>query len=193
MDDDDVTKEKDVQYYSQLIGAWINSSFEKDKSVLNLAAASLGAELTYYLTGNKNTSAFSLALFALSSAALMISIVGVLKSFSLNKKHIEALANNEHANSIGWIDGVISYSFIAGIAIAVLNFSIIIFSSNTSTSKENEYSALIKMESPASTQKADKAKIKQQQMPNSSEEIGKINSNIGNVEIFFTQNKGDSK
>lgn len=129
MTDEDVKQSKEVEYYSQLVGAWLNSSFEKDRSLLTLSSGLLGAEFTYFVaSSNPLVTAITLTLLGTSSLSLMVCIAMTLIVHDLNKKHIEEQIQSGDPKSIGWIDRVSSFAFVIGVAIALINFSIILTS-----------------------------------------------------------------
>lgn len=127
MADDDVKNGKEVEYYSQLVGAWLNSSFEKDRALLTLSSGLLGAEFTYFVASSSPlVTTMTLTLLGTSSLSLMLCIAMTLIVHDLNKKHIEEQISSGSPKSIGWIDRVSSFAFIIGVAFALLNFSIIL-------------------------------------------------------------------
>ena len=145
MADNDVKNRKDVAFYSQLVGAWLNSSIEKDRALLTLSSGLLGAEFTYFVaSSNPLITAMTLTLLGSSSFSLMLCIAMTLIVHDLNKRHIEEEILTGNPKSIGWIDRVSSFSFVLGVAFALLNFSIILTSNLNKSTKQQPTHSMIK-------------------------------------------------
>jgi hypothetical protein len=117
--------DKSIAFYTQGLGGWLSTALEKDKTLIALSAAELGATISYFSSSTKVNIA-GYILLILSSVALMITIYFALLSFDLNKKYLMESIRNNDPKDIGWVDRISHYSFIIGTLITIVNFLLII-------------------------------------------------------------------
>jgi len=132
---DDLNEKQNI-YYSAIVNAYIESSMERDRSLLNLSAGGIGLLVTLMTTvGVRSTC--ELLLYIASSVTFGSAIVLILHVFKLNKVYLLKLVKNEltiEDNKLKRFDNAIYVLFISGVA---LLFSIGIFATiNQLTSKE---------------------------------------------------------
>lgn len=84
-----VEDQKEVEFYSAGLNAWINTRFEADKSILSLSAGGVGLLATFITTSDNIKSECSLFLYALSLVFFVIVIALILKIFRLNADYLE--------------------------------------------------------------------------------------------------------
>lgn len=114
--DDAIQKQKDVEYFSALVTAWLNTRLEKDKSLLALSAGAIGLLVTF-LTAIGPNSKVEVALYLFAFIFYLVTISCVLWVFQRNSQHIEqVLTHNEKSDRLLTVlDYTIVYSFILGI------------------------------------------------------------------------------
>jgi hypothetical protein len=115
-------KERQRIYYSAIVNAYIESSMERDRSLLNLSAGAIGLLVTL-MTAVGVSSTFELVLYAAATICFAVNIVLILHVFRLNKTYLLNLANDEPTDDIKLkkFDSSIFAAFLTGV---VLLFSI---------------------------------------------------------------------
>ncbi len=120
---------KRVELYSHHVAAWVNSSLERDRSLLTLSVAGLGVLLTLMSTAVNSITA--LILYYLAVFALLMCIFSVLLIFQRNKKYIEnVICGSESADP--WLT-ILDIVAVCSFVIGILFCAIIGISSATST------------------------------------------------------------
>lgn len=137
INDSDLRKEeklqKEVQYYSAITNAWLNTKLEKDKSLLTLSCGGVGFLVTLLTTiGVKSSSVF--LLYCIAIASFVVSIISVVFIFEYNAKHLEKVLEEktEYGYLLRILDRIVIYSFFLGI---ILSFIIGILSGLESLQK----------------------------------------------------------
>ena len=114
--DEAIQKQKDVEYFSALVTAWLNTRLEKDKSLLALSASAIGLLVTF-LTAIGPTSKVEIVLYLFAFIFYLVTISCVLWVFQRNSQHIEQVLkhNGNDDRLLTVLDNMIVYSFILGI------------------------------------------------------------------------------
>lgn len=137
VNDSDLQKEeklqKEVQYYSAITNAWLNTKLEKDKSLLTLSGGGVGFLVTLLTTiGVESSNVFLLYCIAIFS--FVVSILAVVFIFGYNAKHLEKVLEekNEYGCLLRVLDRIVICSFFIGV---ILSFIIGILSGLESLQK----------------------------------------------------------
>lgn len=122
-------KEKDKIYYSALVHAHIETSMERDRSLLAISTGAIGLIVTF-MTTIKVKTVCELVLSLTDIMVFASVILLVLHVFRLNKRYVEKLVRNsvgykpidatEEDKKLGTFDTVIETLFIVGIALLIL-------------------------------------------------------------------------
>jgi hypothetical protein len=79
---------KNIAHYSVLLGAWIQTKMERDKTLVTLSAAAIGLLVTILTTvGIK--SFWEVPFFAVAVVSFLVTIWSSLEIYQLNSKHLE--------------------------------------------------------------------------------------------------------
>jgi hypothetical protein len=119
-DTPDPDKDKHTAYYSALVGAWINTKMEKDKSLLTLATGGVGLLVTLLTTVGTKSSLVAV-LYGVGFLLFLLSIISAVSIFGRNAKVIECLIGNEKPKEryLNFLDRVMFWSFILGLVVAI--------------------------------------------------------------------------
>ncbi|MEJ2612046.1 MAG: hypothetical protein P8179_18730 [Candidatus Thiodiazotropha sp.] len=79
---------KNIAHYSVLLGAWIQTKMERDKTLVTLSSAAIGLLITVLTTVGVQ-SIYEIVLFIISIVAFIITIWSALVIYQLNSKHLE--------------------------------------------------------------------------------------------------------
>jgi hypothetical protein len=112
---------KNIEYYSIMLSAWINTKMERDKTLVTLAAAAIGLLITILTTVGTNN-IIEMILFAISICLFLTTIWSSLTIYQLNSKHIEdSLRGSSQSNSkLEKYDKLSIGTFISGALIALM-------------------------------------------------------------------------
>lgn len=123
---EELTDKKDVEYYTQSVNAWYNTSLEHDKSLLALSAGGVGLLITL-LTAIGVSSAEGLVLNICAILCFVTSLIAVLRVFKLNRSYIEAILSGTAAKRdpiLGRLDQVAIFAFgLGAIFTAIIGIS----------------------------------------------------------------------
>jgi hypothetical protein len=101
-----------------LIGAWMESRMEFDRSVLTISATALGFLLTL-LQFTEEPSSAQIAFGAFAFFCFTVAILTIVHIFQRNPSHIERVLENsegnEHDEDLAFLDGLASFSFYVGV------------------------------------------------------------------------------
>lgn len=117
MEDDDLRKQKEVEFYAAGAAAWYNTSLEHDKSLLTLSMASVGLLITP-LTMDGIDSIWRLVLHLLAMLSFIICLSAILFIFKKNGDRIVAIINTDAQSPdplLAKLDKIAIYAFAAGI------------------------------------------------------------------------------
>lgn len=112
---------KNIEYYSVMLSAWINTKMERDKTLVTLAAAAIGLLITILTTLGANN-IFEMILFAISICSFLTTIWSSLTIYQLNSKHIEdsLRGSSENSSKLEKYDRLSIRAFIGGALIALV-------------------------------------------------------------------------
>jgi hypothetical protein len=79
---------KNVAHYSVLLGAWIQTKMERDKTLVTLSAAAIGLLVTILTTVGVK-SIWEVPMFALAVSSFLVTIWSSLVIYQLNSQHLE--------------------------------------------------------------------------------------------------------
>lgn len=122
------------------LSSFVQSSYELDKTILNLSVGSLGFILTFattYKYSNSIFDYFSILSFIVALCGFGFVIYRLLNIFNLNKEYFKKIISNDKEeeiialeNSMSKIDKVIRIVFIVSILFSSLFILLIIISKN---------------------------------------------------------------
>jgi len=140
---DDSHKQKDVAFYSALLGAWTASKMEKDKSILTLSAGGVGLLVTLLVNfGIK--SQCELITYITSIGGFLIAIVVTLFVFERNAEYLKAVIreNKENDSVLEIFDKVANAAFLIGVIFLVFVGAATVFRSGSEGLKTNKESIM---------------------------------------------------
>ncbi len=117
MEDDDLRKQKEVEFYAAGAAAWYNTSLEHDKSLLTLSMASVGLLITP-LTMDGIDSVWRLVLHLSAMFSFILCLSSILLIFKKNGDRIVAIINTDTQAVdplLAKLDKIAIYAFAAGI------------------------------------------------------------------------------
>ena len=79
---------KNIAHYSVLLGAWIQTKMERDKTLVTLSAAAIGLLVTILTTVGVR-SVWEIPIFAIAIISFLITIWSSLVIYQLNSQHLE--------------------------------------------------------------------------------------------------------
>lgn len=126
MENEKVTDDKEVIFYSALINAWINTRMERDKTLLILSSGGVGILITLFSTiGTINY--ITILIYFLAILSFIVSILSLVIIFQKNSAHIEESINGKRdvAPILDFLDKLSFFSFLIG---AILATSVSIYS-----------------------------------------------------------------
>lgn len=92
MTDQEMEKQKEVEFYAASVNAWYTTSLEHDKSIFALSAGGIGLLMTL-LTTIGTSSGLVLSFYGLALGSLLVSLITLLKIFRKNNEHIVEILN----------------------------------------------------------------------------------------------------
>ena len=122
MTDQEIEKQKEVEFYAASVNAWYTTSLEHDKSIFALAAGGIGLLMTL-LTTIGTSSGVVLSFYGLALVSLLVSLLTLLKIFRKNNDHIIEILNGSTVvddPKLKRLDGVAHASFAWGVIFAVV-------------------------------------------------------------------------
>ena len=127
---DQIKADKEVEAYSHNYSTWLNTTIERDKSLLTLSVAGLGLLLTLSQTSGPKSLIFIVCIL-LSAIGFLISTFCLIDIFKKNKLIIEAILNNEPEWEKEYISLMLSridkLAFCSFLFSIVMSFLIMIF------------------------------------------------------------------
>ncbi|MBL1259460.1 MAG: hypothetical protein COB33_003925 [Thiotrichaceae bacterium] len=79
---------KNIANYSVLLGAWVQTKMERDKTLITLSAAAIGLLVTILTTVGVK-SIWEIPFFAIAVASFLVTIWSSLAIYQLNSQHLE--------------------------------------------------------------------------------------------------------
>lgn len=98
MTPEEITAQKDVEFYASNVDAWFNTSLEFDKSILALSAGGIGLLVTL-LTTIGLSSMLILIMYISAILGFLIALASVLFVFQRNRSYIETVVTGRSAGS----------------------------------------------------------------------------------------------
>jgi len=134
MKDDEIENAKEVEYYSAMVNAWLNTAMELDKSILTLSAGGIGLLIAFQKDFDISN-IYLLLLYIFCTILFLISLILTLFIFQKNKGNIEeVIKNRKEQPSLYYIDIVLHYIF--GLALILTATLSIILTIETFNKKE---------------------------------------------------------
>ena len=130
---EEIRDKKEVEFYTQSLNAWYNTSLEHDKSLLALSAGGIGLLITLLTTvGVSSAEGFVLNIGAI--LCFVTSLISILGVFKLNRSYIEAIFAGTAAKKdpiLGRLDRLAIFAFglgaiftaLIGISAAFLSYT----------------------------------------------------------------------
>ena len=138
-----VATEEDSAFRSAVIGAWITTRMEKDRTLLALATGGIGFLATLLMTVGPS-SWLVLMLYGAAGVSFLVAIVAALNIFDRNGPHLEDVLRNrttEDDPTLQRLDRVLFGSFMLGVAltciIAALSGYLLMENNKASAAPEN--------------------------------------------------------
>lgn len=114
--------DRQAEYYSACLNAWIQTRMEKDKTLLSLAAGGIGLNVTLIAWADQWGVG---ALFGVCAGVLfLLSIRGLLRILGMNADHLECVIKespSEHAKPLERLDRRVDCLFLAACLITLLS------------------------------------------------------------------------
>lgn len=126
MEDKELNRGKQVEFYSAKAHAWFNTRLEYDKSLLVLSAGAIGLLITLLTTIGVH-SLTELLVFIASIICFIVCLISLLVIFSRNSTYLENLISGKSDSDpfLKALDKVSIFSFILGVILAsIISFSI---------------------------------------------------------------------
>lgn len=119
MDDNELKKLKEVEFYSVTLSNWYTTRIELDKHLLSLSSLGIALLVTLITTvGISNIK--SMIAYGVASLSFLVTIFVVLEIFKQNAEYLSAVINDEEPKSIKILDDIAKKSFLIGIAFMLL-------------------------------------------------------------------------
>ncbi|CAK2945265.1 Holin-X, holin superfamily III [Vibrio crassostreae] len=114
-------KEKEVEFYAATVGAWLNTKFELDKSLLTLSTGAIGLLVTL-LTTVGASSVEGLVLYFVALLSFLVCVVSILFVFKRNAKHLEGIVTETQTNDplLKSLDTSAAISFVFGVILTLI-------------------------------------------------------------------------
>lgn len=115
------SSEKDVAFYSTLVGAWVDNKMELDRSLLTLSTGGLGLFITLLSTEQLKEN-LALSLFACACIFFTATIILCLFIFKRNTTYLKNVVGGYQGNDVvlTWLDCLNMLSFTLAIIFSAL-------------------------------------------------------------------------
>jgi hypothetical protein len=115
---------KDVQFYSAILNAWVTTRMEVDRQLLTMGIALLGG-LAFAVTQLGLVAEWQFWLLGLSAASIAVSVFTLVRVLDKNADYLLAAANKtpdeqERAGELAGLDRVARRAFYVGVALAMV-------------------------------------------------------------------------
>lgn len=116
-----ISNEKKIQYYSALVQAWLDTKIERDKSLLALSTAGIGLLITLLTTVGASSN-YSIILYCIAIFCFLVCIIAVLIIFKRNAEHLKQVIKNKESTDpvLKKLDKISFISFILGILLSCI-------------------------------------------------------------------------
>lgn len=126
--EEELMNNKNVEFYSHLVNAWLTTRMEKDKAILTLSTAGLGVLVTFF-NNISYANINSLLLYGLSLIFFIVAIISGVWILSENADYCEAVIKEEEPKNeklIIILDKFLMGGFIIGLSLSItLSFVLI--------------------------------------------------------------------
>ena len=131
--DNELEKQKSIEFYSESVSAWYLTKIEKDKSLLTMSVAAIGLLITL-ITSLDNPTAW-VAVIAIFS--FIVCSGSIILIFEQNANYIQSiiLNKNKKYQKLKYLDTIANWSFMLGIIISLV-FSFSTYHNNKNQKKE---------------------------------------------------------
>jgi len=142
-DDSIEQSQKRIAFYTQVVGAWIETRMERDRAILTLSSAAIGLLVTI-LTTMSLPAPWLIYAYAIASGGFFVACLTCVSVFSRNARHLEEIA--QERSGIG--EGLKRHDFVSAVSfgIGVIAFIVIGVSSAYYKIYSQEGSAVPKVE-----------------------------------------------
>jgi hypothetical protein len=112
---------KDVAFYSTVLQAWVNSKFEKDRSIMTLSAAGVGLLVTFLTTAKGPLDKNYMIFVSCALVLFLFSILSCLIIFAKNPDRLRDILQGleEESKLLNFLDWIANCSFAGGILFSV--------------------------------------------------------------------------
>ena len=120
-------EEKKIHYYSAIINGWINTKFERDRSLLTLSTGGIGLLITL-LTTVGVVSLYQKILYSVSLILFLVCVICVITIYGRNAKYLARVVKGDDTQDeiLKCLDKLAFWSFllaiIASCAIGITSF-----------------------------------------------------------------------
>lgn len=98
MTEDEIKKQKDIEFYAASVAAWYGTSLEHDKSLFALSAGGIGLLITL-LTTVGLSSAEALVLYICALGSFLVCIISILIIFKGNQTYIQQIVSDGNSTN----------------------------------------------------------------------------------------------
>lgn len=151
----ELNNNKEVEYYSNLMNAWITTRMEKDKAILALSTGGIGVLITFFNNISIDNK-ISFFLYILALLCFIVSIYSAIKILSENADYCMAIMSEEEPENegkIGTLDNLLVWSFLLGLAISIILSIILISEKSSKKIEEHSLNNIKKIEKKIQTLK----------------------------------------
>jgi len=112
---------KSVAYYSAIVGAWIETKMERDRTIVTLSASAIGLLVTL-LTAVGVKTVFTLWLYAGALVGFGVAAISTIIIFHRNATYLEKVVQGTTSKSkmLGWLDRITLIFFGLGVILTIL-------------------------------------------------------------------------
>lgn len=138
----EVLNNKEVEFYSHLVNAWLTTRMEKDKAILTLSTAGLGVLVTFF-NNISYTNIISLLLYGASLIFFIIAIISGVWILSENADYCEAVIKEEEAKNeklIIILDKILMGGFIIGLSLSITLSFVLIYNKDLQEKQKVSFS-----------------------------------------------------
>ena len=125
-EEDKITNDKAVQFYSAKVNAWFSTKLEYDKSLLLLSSGAIGLLITLLTTVGVESLTL-LIIFIVAIISFIVCLFATIGIFNRNAKHLEDLMQGKDTNDtvLSVLDTMTITSFILGVILtSIIGISI---------------------------------------------------------------------
>lgn len=110
-----IDDQMNVAYYSQALAAWVQTRFERDKSILNLSSVAIGMHITLLTFVFEKVTFVAFIPMGFACLLFLGAIICTLHIFNKNAEYLEKVARQETPPSLSTLDYCSEGMFLGGI------------------------------------------------------------------------------